>query len=299
MAFLRNSLFAAAAIAAAGATGSLPAAAAIVIDGNLGDWNVTVADNNGSVFTGANTSYGIDGGPFIEDQSDTAGDGGYVGPEYGGQNYDAEFMAAARNGNTLYVALVSGQRPDNGLQRYSPGDIRIVANGTTTYGIEVGGGAGGGAGTAQTEGAAGSFYNLNSSGYTVSAAATPTAQTVGSIWKNVTWTNDPLGMNSPVQFTINGGSTQVGTADYIFTRNTVTTQHSIIEFAFDITALIGTGSGLLDITWGPSCSNDLAEIFVVVPSRDIPTPAPAALPLFLVGIGGMAMLRRRRAGRSV
>ena len=160
-------------------------------------------------------------------------------------------------------------------------------------------GTGGGPGGAQTEGAAGSFYNLNGSGYTSSETASPSAQKVGTIWKNVTWTNDPLGMNSPVQFTINGGSTQVGTADYIFTRNTVTTQHSIIEFAFDITALIGTGSGLLDITWGPSCSNDLAEVFVVVPSRDIPTPAPAALPLFLAGIGFMAMLRRRRAGRSV
>jgi hypothetical protein len=295
MVFYRNALFVAAAIASAGATLAAPAHAAIIVDGNLGDWNVTVADNNGSNFASANTSYGIAGGPFIEDQSDTAGDGGYVGPEYGGQNYDAEFMAAALNGTTLYLALATGQRPDNGLQRYSPGDIRIVANGTTTYGIEVGGGAGGGAGTAQTEGAAGTTYTLNSQGYTSSATSTSAAQTVGSIWKNVTWINDPLGLHSPVQFAINGGSTQVGTADYIYTRNTVTNQHAIIELSFDVSAIIGSGGGLLDITWGPSCSNDLAEVFVVVPSHDIPNPEPATLALFAFGLGAAALRRRRVA----
>lgn len=289
----RRNVFIAAAIASAGAL-TAPARAAIVVDGNLGDWNVSIADNNGSHFTTANTSYGIAGGPFIEDQNDNTGDGGYVGPEYGGQNYDAEFMAAARNGNTLYLALVTGQRPDNGLQRYSPGDIRIVANATTTYGIEVGGGAGGGSGTAQTEGAAGTTYVLTSQGYTSSAGAASAAQTVGSIWKNVTWINDPLGLSSPVQFAINGGSSQVGTADYVYTRNTFTAQHAVIELSFDVSAMIGSDAGLLDITWGPSCSNDLAEVFVVVPSRDIPSPEPATLTLFGFGFGALALRRRRR-----
>lgn len=296
MSFDRVSLFAIAAIATAGIAVSLPAKAAIVVDGNLSDWNVTVADNNGSNFTGANTMYGLAGTPFREDQSDTAGDGGYVGPEYGGQNYDAEFMAAARNGNMLYLTIVSGQRPDNGLQRYSPGDIRIVVNNTTTYGIEVGGGAGGGTGTAQTTGAPGSFYNLNGNGYTVSETGTPGAQTVGSIWKDVTWTTDPEGLNVPVQFTINAGSTQVGSTDYVFTRDSVTDQHSNIELAFDISDLLGpTSGGVLDFYWGPSCANDQALIEVLVPERDIKTPEPASLSIMLLGLGAAAWKRRRKA----
>jgi len=296
MAFNRISLLATAAITVAGIAVTLPATAAIVVDGSLNDWNVTVTDNDGSNFTSPNTTYGLAGLPFKEDQSDTAGNGGFVGPEYGGQNYDAEFMAAARNGNTLYLTIVSGQRPDNGLQLYSPGDIRIVVNGTTTYGIEVGGGAGGGAGTAQTTGTQGSFYNLNGSGYTNSESATPAAQTVGSIWKNVTWTTDPEGLNVPVQFTINGGSTEVGTADYVFTRNTVTTQHSIIELSFDISDLLGpTSGGVLDFYWGPSCANDQATTEVLVPERDIKTPEPASLSIILFGLGAAAWKRRRKA----
>jgi hypothetical protein len=65
----------------------------------------------------------------------------------------------------MYLAIVTGQRPDNGLSTYSPGDIYM----TTPLGIvsiEVGGGPGGGAGGAIAEGAEGSTYNVYSNGYT-------------------------------------------------------------------------------------------------------------------------------------
>ncbi len=91
----------------------------------------------------------------IEDTSDSAGDNGFVGPNYGGQNYDVEFLGVKQQGSRIYLAMVSGLRPDNGFERFGPGDIRLVVNGVT-YGIEVGGGVGGGAGGMLTGGMEGS-----------------------------------------------------------------------------------------------------------------------------------------------
>src|SRR3569623_1307118 len=151
-------------------------AAPIVIDGNLDDWGLTVSDGNES--------------NFLHPRADIGLLSYYLGPGYGGQNYDAEFMGVALQGSTLYITIVTGQRPDNGFNRYSPGDIRITtANGL--YGIEVGGGKGGRGGAAITEGERGSTYRLNASGYTVGYKKTAAGQYVGSLWSNVDWILDP------------------------------------------------------------------------------------------------------------
>jgi hypothetical protein len=277
-------------------------AAALTVDGNLADWGVAVGDNGTSTWTPTagltGTAFISDGSTqttfFLEDTSDTAGASFTVGPNQGGQNYDVEFMAASRVGNTLYLAIVSGIRPDNGFSNYGPGDMRIVTDGAT-YGIEMGGGIGGGAGGAIDETAAGSTYGMNSNGATTSYADAAAVQNAGSIWTDVSWLNDPIAPQSPTQFEIDGGSTQVGTADYVFTRNTVTSQHSIIEMSFDLTYLLGASGGTLDIYWGPTCGNDFAHLALLVPVGDTDVPAPAAGGLLAFGLLGLAALRRRRA----
>ena len=50
-------------------------------------------------------------------------------------------MGVALQGNVMYIAIVTGQRPDNGLMRYSPGDIYMTTP-VGVVGIEVGGGVG-------------------------------------------------------------------------------------------------------------------------------------------------------------
>jgi len=122
---------------------TLPAAA-LVVDGNLSDWGVHVADNNQSTFN-FTANIGLLG-THIDDQCDLAGDNGYLGPHYGGQNFDAEMMAVALKNGRFYIAIVTGQRPDNGLARYNPGDL-IIATAGGTFGMEMGGGQGGGAGS--------------------------------------------------------------------------------------------------------------------------------------------------------
>src|SRR5262245_49914619 len=68
------------------------ASAAIVVNGNLSDWGVTVADNDASSWgvpagTGTNTVGTFTYFYHQEDQSDTSGDSYFLGPNYGGQNY--------------------------------------------------------------------------------------------------------------------------------------------------------------------------------------------------------------------
>ena len=274
------------------------AASAITIDGNLSDWGVTVADNNNSDFSSPSATIGLVS-TFTEDQNDFAGNNGYVGPNYGGQNYDAEFMGVALQGKTMYLAIVSGQRPDNGLSKYSPGDIYMTTP-VGIVGIEVGGGAGGGAGGVVTEGDAGSTYNLKSNGYTQSYGTTDAAQTAGSVWANADWIQDPIAPGSPVQMDINGASTKIADADYVYTRNTQTSQHSVIELALDLTNMLDDdGSGSIGIHWSPSCGNDIVTAFfqVSIPITTTEIPEPGSALVWLVGVGVMGAMRSRRRKR--
>ena len=278
------------AVALAFALTAAPAGAAtLTVDGNLSDWGITVGDNNTSNFSNVAGDIGLLAS-FTEDQNDTAGDGGFLGPNYGGQNYDAEFLGMALQGSTLYIAIVTGQRPDNGLTRFSPGDIHLTIDGVE-YGIEVGGGTG----AAVTEGGAGATYNLNSNGYTNSVGTTSPLQTAGSVWTNTSWIADPIAPQTDVQMQITGSSTQVGTADYVYTGNTVTTQHAIIELALDISNLLGEdGEGLIGIYWSPSCGNDVVQALHLasIPTTEVPEPGTALV--WLLGVGAMAGVRYRK-----
>lgn len=266
-------------------------AATLTVDGSVTDWGFSLADNNLSTFVPAG-GIGLQG-LFVEDQDDNAGDGGFVGPNYGGQNYDAEAMAIALQGSRLFITIVSGQRPDNGLQRYGPGDLRILTN-ANDYGLEIGGGAGGGSGTMLMGGEDGSTYTLNGSGFTTAHTALP-GQAAGSIWKNPSWVLDPIPPQVATQLQLGGGCTHIGDADYRFTRNTTTSQHSIIELSIPLSVF--GGETIHSIKWHPSCGNDELEIetaFVVVPE-------PGSLTLGALAAAGLVPLvlhhRRRRPAR--
>jgi hypothetical protein len=263
---------------------------AIAIDGNLSDWGILVADGTSSQPIGTNYS-GLRTdltGYHLEDTNDLS-NSYYLGPNYGGQNYDGEFFGALLDGSTLYLSILSGQRPDNGSSSYgglfSPGDIRIETS-LGVFGIEVGGGAVGNTGAAITEGANGSTYRVNSSGYTTGHTSLST-QTTGSVWLDADWILDPISPRQPVQMSINSSSTMVGTADYIFTRNSVTRQHSIIELALDMN-MFG-GATLYDMYWLPSCGNDELRISTQISS----VPEPASVALLGLGLLGIAFMRRR------
>lgn len=271
----------------------------ITVDGKVNDWGISVGDNNTSNFTTPGVTGTVLKSTFFfakEDQDDHWGDSGYLGPNYGGQNYDVEFMGLAFSGSKLYITIVTGQRPDNGFMRYSPGDIRIVAKDSKTgpvrsvFGIEVGGGQGGVSPAGDlTEGGLGSTYILNSSGYTVGYTDTP-GRAAGSVWQDANWLLDPIAPGTEVQLKNDGSGVKVGDADFVYTRNeTATAQHSVIELALDRS--IFDGAGALDIYWAPSCGNDVLEINDDLPAR---VPEPGTLAALGIGFFAIRLARRRR-----
>lgn len=257
-------------------------ASPIVVDGDLSDWGYGVSDGNTSAYAPL-PAIGLVGN-YTEDQDDFAGDGGYLGPNSGGQNYDAESLSAAVQGNTLYIALTTGQRPDNGLIRYAPGDLRIETS-SGTYGLEIGGGVGGGDGSVVTEGDTGSTYVLQNNGYTDTYTDAAPAQVAGSLWTGVDWVLDPIAPHEPTQFEINPTSMLRGMSDYVFTRDTVTAEHAVVELALDLNLF--AGETIEHLYWRPSCGNDEVNLDVNI----VPEPSSLAL----LALVGLALPRRRRA----
>lgn len=318
----------------------------VSVDGNLSEWGVGVPTNSDfisapgltNLFPHTNpatypagypstlTTSGL-GFAFSYMYEDGVGANGYVEPQFGGQDFDLEFMGVAYEPSVqkLYIAIVSGQRPDNGASVFEPGDIQIQTS-RGKYGIEVGGGKGGApinSGPLNTrddklaieEGAWGTTYSGHPSagtavGWEYHRSFEGDPQTAGSIWKTTGtddgWLLDFLSSKTPsppyLQSQIdprqveNGNNTFVGTANYIYTRNGIGAndggQHSIIELAIDLAALgFKGGDKITRVVWQPGCANDILDV-----GPDVTVvPAPGAIVLLGTGLAtALAAGWRRR-----
>jgi hypothetical protein len=121
-------------------------------------------------------------------------------------------------------------------------------------------------------------------------------QTAGSIWKNPQWILDPIAPQGPTQMQF-VGSTRIGDADYIYTRNSSTSQHSVIELTLDA-ALFGGGT-IESVFWRPSCGND--ELNVDLDHQIVPEASTfASWGLLVVSAAlGLVWHKRRTAALAM
>jgi hypothetical protein len=246
-------------------------AAWVTSDMSLRDWGITVKDTSSPSYTGftnqstpagtltkrEKTYNGFEYFYAMEDSNDTWGASSTLGPNKGGQNYDAEFIGIGTYEDQVVIAILTGQRPDNGFSNYAPGDIKIstVKNGVQgVYGVEVGGGAGGATGSATTKGGLGTNYQTKSDGSTIGALNSDGSyvltssqtnlstlisktsgdgsryhpeQVAGSIWFNPVWLKDPISNPiTDVQVQFSGG-TRVGMADSFMNTGNVKTLNAV------------------------------------------------------------------------
>jgi hypothetical protein len=223
----------------------------------------------------------------------------YVGPQYGGQNYDAEFLGVAIESGRLHIAIATGQRPDNNLYYFAPGDILIKDAAGVVYGIEVGGWYDKGGlrwdkgDYVITEGELGTTYTLNSGGYTMGLAPLSLkTQVTGSVWKTDDMSNNwiygkPV-TTVPTQLKAEGGAVHVGDADYYYNFSSDLGAHAFIELSVDLNVF---ENPVAYVRWGPSCGNDELTVDVYV----IPEPASFLVwALLAVAFGGCGWWRWRR-----
>ena len=315
----------------------IDAEAAITVDGDLTDWGVTQNGTNILTYTGA--SYDATVVYTVVDPYSALGRGTWtnfwgestlhylaedtvsdkVGPDYGGQNYDTEYLGALIHGGMLYIGIATGQRPDNGVTLYAPGDIRLAIGGalgpdsfTSLYGVEVGGGAGGSLPASKeiVGGADGTTYTLDSHGYTTGSTPAASAQVAGSIWETPEseWYMDPIAPSLPTQLNQTTNSVLAGAADqYCYTfpdYDGSPSQHAFIELSIDLDD-IGLDPILspttINVAWRPSCGNDdsWTDVDVIMPPPPVPEPASIAVwGLLILSIGGCARWRRHGKNAS-
>jgi hypothetical protein len=231
------------------------ASAAITVDGLMGDWGVTPGAYGSTDWT---PNAGISS--TIEDHNPAVD---FVGPGWGGQNFDAEALYFKKEGMTAYFALVTGF-PLAGLQNESFGDIGFDFDndGLYEYGVETRGNAG---------------------------------FTKKHLYGNATWNNPTFGISTPYDLKT---GTDLGLVGFAYDKTTyVAHKHYILEIGIPISffgASWGDPNNNPDfaIHWTMSCGNDAIDL--EVPGTTTAVPEPATMALFGFGLAGYALKRRKQ-----
>ncbi len=205
---------------------------------------------------------------------DGVGAGGYVGPGWGGQAFDVEYLGLQFDGNNLYFGLQTGFDPVNGSGIYDPGDFALDVDNDGNYDYAL-------------------DFSFNSSN-----------EVTFSLYENPVWidgmynqhaeadpfentnTNDLLasfggafGMHSNLPSNVDGGISYV------------------LEGGFDMSLLTGYTGGPIGIHWTMECGND----FLNYSASPSPVPEPASMILLGSGLLGLAAAgrRKRKASQTV
>ena len=192
-----------------------------------------------------------------EDQSPNVS-GGYLNPGYGGQAFDAEAMYAAYDSTNLYFAIVTGKTPGD-TNGYRPGDIAFDfgKNGSYEYGIET------------TGSNSGKLYSVSS-------------------WHLSGWDH-----TTPTEMDQHGNSLGIGPLVYNQVEDAnhhdiYLGDHYVIEGYIPISYFGSAWNQGFTMSWTETCGNDVIKLNVT------PTPEPATMMLFGMGLAGLGVLRKRQ-----
>ncbi|MEJ2394189.1 MAG: PEP-CTERM sorting domain-containing protein [Candidatus Thiodiazotropha sp.] len=208
------------------------------------------------------------------DSEDGVGSGGYVGPGWGGQSFDAEYLFYKQDGNLLSIGLQSGFDLVNGEQAYADheyfaGDLALAFNGGAyDYAVDFG------------------FETKDIDG--VNAGGAPDAEGLYSVssWNN----NISFAVSSP--FAMDSGSLLTGVTSTSGFATLVDGTSYFRTATFDLAAL-GFETNSFSAHWTMSCGNDVVEGSADV-ATDVPEPATLLLMAGgLFGLFGGRRLRRR------
>lgn len=232
----------------------------ITVDGKLDEWGVTPGPYGSSQWTPSV------GGIYFreEDQIDN-----YLDPGFGGQLFDAEAIYATFDSTNLYYAIVTGH-PDTGANTWKPGDIALKPNGSGyLYGI---------AATAHDGLTQGALYSV---------------ATWGRGLDN--WNGTPRGfISEPTAIEAINGTTALATGSLAYNNNEYGTaekgSHYVIEGYIPRTGFGQDQDKHFLLHWTQTCGNDAIELTVS------PTPEPASLLLFGLGVCGLFGLKFKKKG---
>lgn len=285
------------AVGLAANAGAIP----VTVDGSLAEWGITVpgAIDSPAPAWIAGIASGVN--YFLEDN---ALPDGFVGPGFGGQDFDMEIIASTiyetAPGSGVFVlaaAMVTGTDPRgefaNGQWWYW-GDLFIDFgdNGSYDQAIQLTSNTNTASPFAPADG--GGVNTFNAAVWDVSGGRwlNPSPYPVATPWSINYGTATNTGQTASVAWTdavADGG-----------TSNDVASDHNILELTLVLTAdqlaAIGGPAGGLRLHWTQQCGNDIGETTPPIPPNVPEIPEPSTLAL--LGIGVVAGVVRRRFVRK-
>lgn len=224
-------------------------ATTIAIDGNFGlsEWNGYYASEDG------------------------VGPGGYLGPGYGGQKFDVEYLGLYVDGTgTVYFGLQTGFNIKNGVTHnnihYGAGDLALDVNNNGSYDYAI-------------------RFDLSGS--------TP-ALTLYDVttWQNVMYPQHAIA--DPYRYATGAAEPATFNAAYasgVFANNIDGGTSYVLEGSFDLSSLALYAGGPLALHWTMECGNDYLN------TETSPVPEPGTISLICLGIvccGTWRIIKRRR-----